>query len=261
MEKHQVFLWNILGFGYLFQSTFQRQIHAFLTSTCGSSCGISIYYTSKILTYFFRDYCSMLVFMLVPWAQLPSSTNEKQVGAPWISDAPMCNVKKKPCKWVLPSRELTYPTLGKGKSSSKCHFGGDMLVPWRVSILAKQLQFGCTYPFIESKPQRHPQLLLHDGSSTFLNGFPARTEAKIDLGVWNTYIIQQHLVQIWVTYILLLLLSLWFHLHCYCYLYYSYQLQLDHLCTIENHIYYNTVVKLESRFWGHVFKDKTALLD
>ena len=24
----------------------------------------------------------------------------------------------------VPSRELTYPTLGKGKSSSKCHFGG-----------------------------------------------------------------------------------------------------------------------------------------
>ena len=24
----------------------------------------------------------------------------------------------------IPSRELTYPTLGKGKSSSKCHFGG-----------------------------------------------------------------------------------------------------------------------------------------
>jgi len=24
----------------------------------------------------------------------------------------------------LPSRELTYPTLRKGKSSSKCHFGG-----------------------------------------------------------------------------------------------------------------------------------------
>ena len=32
----------------------------------------------------------------------------------------------------IPSRELTYPTLGKGKSSSKCHFLGDMLVPWRV---------------------------------------------------------------------------------------------------------------------------------
>jgi len=24
----------------------------------------------------------------------------------------------------IPSRELTYPTLGKGKSSSKCHFWG-----------------------------------------------------------------------------------------------------------------------------------------
>ena len=24
----------------------------------------------------------------------------------------------------IPSKELTYPTLGKGKSSSKCHFGG-----------------------------------------------------------------------------------------------------------------------------------------
>ena len=35
-------------------------------------------------------------------------------------------------KKLLPSRELTYPTLGKGKSSSKCHFLGDMLVPWRV---------------------------------------------------------------------------------------------------------------------------------
>ena len=29
--------------------------------------------------------------------------------------------KKGPTK-ILPSRELTYPTLGKGKSSSKCHF-------------------------------------------------------------------------------------------------------------------------------------------
>ena len=26
--------------------------------------------------------------------------------------------------------ELTYPTLGKGKSSSKCPFLGEMLVPW-----------------------------------------------------------------------------------------------------------------------------------
>ena len=36
-------------------------------------------------------------------------------------------------KNTIPSRGLTYPTLGKGKSSSKSHFCGDMLVPWRVS--------------------------------------------------------------------------------------------------------------------------------
>ena len=29
-----------------------------------------------------------------------------------------------PLRGGLPSRELTYPTLGKGKSSSKCHFWG-----------------------------------------------------------------------------------------------------------------------------------------
>ena len=40
----------------------------------------------------------------------------------------------------LPSRGLTYPTLGKGKSSSKCPFWGDMLVPWRV------LCWGCLVP-------------------------------------------------------------------------------------------------------------------
>ena len=31
-------------------------------------------------------------------------------------------------------KELTYPTLGKGKSSSKVPFLGDMLVPWRVVV-------------------------------------------------------------------------------------------------------------------------------
>ena len=33
----------------------------------------------------------------------------------------------------IPSRELTYPTWGKGTSSSKCHFWWDMLVLSRVS--------------------------------------------------------------------------------------------------------------------------------
>ena len=32
----------------------------------------------------------------------------------------------------LPSRKLTYPTWGKGKSSSNMPYKGDMLIPWRV---------------------------------------------------------------------------------------------------------------------------------
>ena len=42
---------------------------------------------------------------------------------------------------ISPFWELTYPSLGKGKSSSKCHFWGDMLVPWRV-IYTKVYQIG-----------------------------------------------------------------------------------------------------------------------
>ena len=39
----------------------------------------------------------------------------------------------------VPSRGLTYPTLGKGKSSAKCPFWGDMLVLWRVTIFKKEI--------------------------------------------------------------------------------------------------------------------------
>ena len=35
----------------------------------------------------------------------------------------------------VPSRELTYPTWGKGKPSSKVPLGGDMLVPTKVYVL------------------------------------------------------------------------------------------------------------------------------
>jgi len=34
----------------------------------------------------------------------------------------------------LPCRELTYPTWGKGKSSSRVPWEKDMLVPWRVIL-------------------------------------------------------------------------------------------------------------------------------
>ena len=47
----------------------------------------------------------------------------------------------------LPSRELTYPTWQKGKSSSKCHFWGDMLVPWRAAFYLQRLgRLGNTDP-------------------------------------------------------------------------------------------------------------------
>ena len=38
--------------------------------------------------------------------------------------AASCNDGIYPLHTEVPSRELTYPTSGKGKSSSKCHFGG-----------------------------------------------------------------------------------------------------------------------------------------
>ena len=38
------------------------------------------------------------------------------------------------CGW-LPSRKLTYPTWGKGKSSSNMPYKGDMLIPWRVPVV------------------------------------------------------------------------------------------------------------------------------
>ena len=35
----------------------------------------------------------------------------------------------------IPPKKLTYPTLGRGKSSSNMPYQGDMLIPWRVSCL------------------------------------------------------------------------------------------------------------------------------
>ena len=53
------------------------------------------------------------------------------------SKFPTPRLRPRKKKWAfkgnLPSRELTYPTLGKGKSSSKVPLGGDMLVSRRVS--------------------------------------------------------------------------------------------------------------------------------
>ena len=41
----------------------------------------------------------------------------------------------------IPSRKLTYPTLGKGNSSSNMPCQGDMLVPWRVPKTCNELTY------------------------------------------------------------------------------------------------------------------------
>ena len=67
----------------------------------------------------------------------------------------------------IPSRELTYPTWGKGKSSSKCHFWGDMLVPRRVSYFTLLIGAPCLLIF-QTDRRRRPHLIQnfisHDGS-------------------------------------------------------------------------------------------------
>ena len=47
---------------------------------------------------------------------------------------------------LLPSWKLTYPTWGKGKSSSNMPYQGDMLIPWRVNFRGVYLEMifkGC----------------------------------------------------------------------------------------------------------------------
>ena len=39
------------------------------------------------------------------------------------------------CSQYIPSRKLTYPTWGKGTSSSNMPYQGDILIPWRVIFL------------------------------------------------------------------------------------------------------------------------------
>ena len=76
----------------------------------------------------------------------------RNTGCPWVPWKPcqLCGVARWGCtkrrgKWMnpkdflensmkheLPSRKLTYPTWGKGKSSSNMPYQGDMLIPWRV---------------------------------------------------------------------------------------------------------------------------------
>ena len=74
----------------------------------------------------------------------------------------------------IPSRELTYPTLGKGKSSSKYHFLGDMLVPWRVSTVhfLKWWSINSKIDIIKYDPQRInlASQASHDASNELVQG-------------------------------------------------------------------------------------------
>ena len=55
----------------------------------------------------------------------------------------------------IPSTKLTYPTLGKGKSSSKSHSFGDMLVPWRVTWLSDTSKPPKFKPKLEESSKAH----------------------------------------------------------------------------------------------------------
>ena len=80
--------------------------------------------------------------MLITWRQPPGNSNLLDLVPGWqliISIKPPTTSGVFPrenlisCTQDLPSRELTYPTWGKGKSSSNMPYQGDMLIPWRVN--------------------------------------------------------------------------------------------------------------------------------
>ena len=71
---------------------------------------------------------------------------------------------------IVPSRELTYPTLGKGKSSTQnAIFWGDMLVPWRVC-----------FPFAVSSFGGITKCLSFGGHWCFRNSCYYRTSSEVE---------------------------------------------------------------------------------
>ena len=79
----------------------------------------------------------------------------------------------------IPSRELTYPTLGKGKSSSKCHFFGDMLVPWRVYVFHQNFPVFLPFPHLSPIFFRFDtSKSLQDGLQCFRGVTPALTKTE-----------------------------------------------------------------------------------
>jgi len=58
-----------------------------------------------------------------PWSNYTKMGEPQQVVSPEIKQEECAKTRSNSIN-VLPSRELTYPTLGKGKSSSKVIFDG-----------------------------------------------------------------------------------------------------------------------------------------
>ena len=111
-----------------------------LMLTCFKLWGYDWQQTSEPPKWLKPSYPSLTPMSQVAWAPgLPQPAPfpavkeallvEDQVLRGQVAPAKISTLGKK----ILTSRGLTYPTLGKGKSSSKCHFWKDMLVSWRVS--------------------------------------------------------------------------------------------------------------------------------
>ena len=74
----------------------------------------------------FRHYLSIRVMTSQPISPPPSHLKFSKIKGSFQAAHPRkqkWSTEKKTIWWI-PSRKLTYPTWGKGKSSSKCHFWG-----------------------------------------------------------------------------------------------------------------------------------------
>ena len=61
-------------------------------------------------------------------------------------------------------KKFTYPTLGKGKSSSKCHSGGDMLVSLEgIFISTKKMVSNWDVEYIDSIDEKNPFMTAQRG--------------------------------------------------------------------------------------------------
>ena len=80
------------------------------------------------------------IFWHLPWSPKERLKEPISEGTFDGDEAPLQAWDSGMCWWcwcrrsgTLPSRKLTYPTWGIGKSSSNMPYQGDMLIPWRIN--------------------------------------------------------------------------------------------------------------------------------